>query len=45
LRLYLRRRQPGVYPSAEEMLVAAPALAEDKGKPTFERTWAHIVAA
>lgn len=41
-RLYLRRRQPTEYPSAEEFYVAAPALAKPKAKPTFEREWRRV---
>jgi hypothetical protein len=38
-RLYVSRLQPGVYPTTEEMWVAAPALADDKAKEGFEQAW------
>ena len=41
-RLYLKRRAPGLYPDTEEMIVAAPALAVDKGRASFERSWARV---
>ena len=41
-RIYIKRRSPGVCPDTEEMLVAAPALAIDKGRKSFERSWSSI---
>lgn len=38
-RCWLARREPGAYPTAEEMLVVAPALVADKARPAFERNW------
>lgn len=41
LRLRLRERS-GVYPAAEEMLVAAPAVVADKSRPGFEENWRRL---
>lgn len=42
LRCYSRRREPGVYPTAEEMWVAAPAEAREKAKASFSKTWQRM---
>ena len=39
-RVYLRRREAS-YPSTEEMIVAAPALANDKSRTRFAKSWSH----
>jgi hypothetical protein len=39
LRRYVRKPEPGVYPSAEEMLVVGPALAGEKSRANFEGLW------
>lgn len=44
-RLHLVPRQPGVYPSAEQMLVTAPAFPVDKSRKTFEKSWQKIFPA
>lgn len=41
-RCYASRRQPDVYPTVEEMFVAAPADAAPKARPSFEKTWARV---
>jgi hypothetical protein len=38
-RFYTTRREPGVYPTTQEMYVAAPALADDKARTGFEEAW------
>jgi hypothetical protein len=40
-RFWTLRRQ-GVYPSAEEMFVAAPAEAQDKARQSFGATWGRV---
>jgi hypothetical protein len=39
LRRYVRKAEPGVYPTAEEMLVVGPALAGEKSRASFESQW------
>ena len=39
VRVWLACREAGTYPTAEEMLVAAPALVKDKAKTSFESSW------
>jgi hypothetical protein len=41
-RFYLCRREKGVYPTREEFWVAAPALAQNKAKPSFDAHWARV---
>ncbi len=41
-RLYVSRREPNVYPTTEEMYVAAPALADEKQKKNFEDAWRRV---
>jgi formylglycine-generating enzyme required for sulfatase activity len=38
-RAYLSRRQDGVFPTSEEFFTAAPALANDKQRASFEARW------
>ncbi len=38
-RAYLRRREPQVYPTAEDMVVAAPALTREKCRGKFDENW------
>lgn len=42
-RFFTLHREPGVYPTHEEMFVAAPMLARDKEKKSFEATWASRI--
>jgi hypothetical protein len=42
-RFYTARREPGLYPTTEEMYVAAPGLADDKARSGFEQSW-EVVA-
>jgi hypothetical protein len=39
LRAWVRRREGGVYPTTEELLVVAQDVVEDKVKAGFEAAW------
>ena len=41
-RVYLRRREPEVYPTGEECFVAAPAVVQSKARPKFEQNWSRL---
>lgn len=42
-RAYLRRYEPGVFPSAEVMLVAMPAVPDEKRRKDFDAKWQSLV--
>ena len=41
VRLWVRKRGEG-YPALEEMLVAAPAVVEEKSRPRFQENWIRL---
>lgn len=42
-RVYVIRRTEGVYPTIEEMFVAAPKTMQDKERPRFPGNWARAI--
>ena len=42
-RVYVRRRKPDVYPTLEEMFVAAPRAMFNKERPRFQTNWEKAV--
>lgn len=45
LRVYGRRREEGVFPTAESFIVACPAVVRPKEPKTFDRRWAELPPA
>ncbi|MGI5201580.1 hypothetical protein ACQEU6_08370 [Spirillospora sp. CA-108201] len=43
-RLWLRRRADGVFPTAEHLVVVAPATVQDKVGPQFPKAWEKALA-
>jgi len=43
-RIYLAERQEDVYPTIEDMLVAAPGLVKDKAKKSFDGNWDSVLS-
>jgi hypothetical protein len=44
LRSWVRHREPDTFPTAEEMLVACPAIPQDKRRPSFTASWARATS-